>query len=577
MKFLLLNDNPVVNKLVTLSAQKTGDELVAAEGAEEIEAADYDLLIIDHAVYNTALLDAIREKITYRRALFIAPRGEEVPEGFDKVINKPFLPTDLVEFFSEQIIEANDETRLDLDNIESEQGDISSSTEEEVLPELAEEELIEELDLDLPEDMFETEEENVEEEGVEDLFDEKLLSDIEEDLSLDDLAGFDEQEGGILDEDELHEVQELLDDTDSTETDGLQTEEKVVGLKQESMDEVNDALADLDEKLGEDEGLDIDDEFLDDLLMEDDENEPAVTVDQQADQVEFDEPIGEIEPLSANKSDTAEEADMTAAPEEELPVNDLEELNDELSSELPSSEEPSQTISDVENVSSAVSIDEILSDDLEELHDELSEFPEELPQKTAASESESSAISSEEPHQFGTSDEAISLDEESPGAEAEAEIDMGDMANLEEEIENAVSTLSEEDLAQDIDEALLLDIVSSDTESEAEEMAASDGFEELDTLNERDLKIALGEAEESSMAEEAGASDAADEVATTLLQEDDRSADDDYEITASGAHDGLDALYALTKTLKKVLKDESAAAALQGMKINVNITFGDEN
>ena len=36
MKILLLNDNPVVNKLVTLSAQKTSDELEVVENPDNI-------------------------------------------------------------------------------------------------------------------------------------------------------------------------------------------------------------------------------------------------------------------------------------------------------------------------------------------------------------------------------------------------------------------------------------------------------------------------------------------------------------------------------------------------------------
>lgn len=44
MNILLLNDNPVVTKLVTLSAQKTSDELEIVGSVEEIQDGTYDLL-----------------------------------------------------------------------------------------------------------------------------------------------------------------------------------------------------------------------------------------------------------------------------------------------------------------------------------------------------------------------------------------------------------------------------------------------------------------------------------------------------------------------------------------------------
>lgn len=100
MRILLLNDNPVVRKLVALSAQKTKDDLHVVWSVDEIEHPAYDLLIIDDALYNDESFSLINQKITYKTSLLMATRGSATPAGFDKVINKPFLPTDLVELFS---------------------------------------------------------------------------------------------------------------------------------------------------------------------------------------------------------------------------------------------------------------------------------------------------------------------------------------------------------------------------------------------------------------------------------------------------------------------------------------------
>ena len=100
MRILLLNDNPVVRKLVALSAQKTKDDLSVVWSVDEIEHDVYDLVIVDDAYYSDEIMAALSEKITYKTNLLMATRGNAIPAGFDKVINKPFLPTDLVELFA---------------------------------------------------------------------------------------------------------------------------------------------------------------------------------------------------------------------------------------------------------------------------------------------------------------------------------------------------------------------------------------------------------------------------------------------------------------------------------------------
>ena len=96
MRILLLNDNPVVRKLVALSAQKTKDDLSVVWSVDEVQGDAYDLLIVDDAHYSDEAMSALKEKIQYTTSLLMATRGNAVPAGFDKVINKPFLPTDLV-------------------------------------------------------------------------------------------------------------------------------------------------------------------------------------------------------------------------------------------------------------------------------------------------------------------------------------------------------------------------------------------------------------------------------------------------------------------------------------------------
>ena len=60
MNILLLNDNPVVTKLVTLSAQKTGSEIFIASNIDEIQGESYDLIIVDEALYSLDLMDELK-------------------------------------------------------------------------------------------------------------------------------------------------------------------------------------------------------------------------------------------------------------------------------------------------------------------------------------------------------------------------------------------------------------------------------------------------------------------------------------------------------------------------------------
>jgi len=97
VKILLLNDNPVVTKLVTLSAQKTDDEVVPAHSLEEVPQGAYDLLVIDDALYDEESYAALKEKINFKKSLFICSREREGEGEFTATIKKPFLPTDMVE------------------------------------------------------------------------------------------------------------------------------------------------------------------------------------------------------------------------------------------------------------------------------------------------------------------------------------------------------------------------------------------------------------------------------------------------------------------------------------------------
>lgn len=274
MRILLLNDNPVVRKLVALSAQKTKDDLNVVWSADEIEHDKYDLLIVDDAHYSDDVMAVLKEKIVFERSLLMATRGNAIPAGFDHVINKPFLPTDLVELF------AGIENSLSKAALKEEESvvDTQSADLESMLEGLEDEESFDTLDLD---EMF----------------------DFEEPIELSDEVP-DTFKTNVLDHEEVQELQDLLDDTDEQESgdefilDDLEFEEQAINeiadlADEESADDLLDGM-DHFELEDDEKGLDA----LDDLILEEDiaESEAAVLSDEEFGDLELQiqEAVGEL-------------------------------------------------------------------------------------------------------------------------------------------------------------------------------------------------------------------------------------------------------------------------------------------
>lgn len=297
MKILLFNDNPVVRKLVALSAQKTKDELSVVWSIDEIGEGDYDLLIIDDAMYSDELFLSLKEVVTYKSTLLMATRGQSAPLGFDNVIHKPFLPTDLVDMFVqiEKKVTSQAKQENTVEPTENLEESVYAINLEDELPELS-----------LGEEGL-----NLEEIESFDLGD--LEGEI--DLSGDDLEEFDmlEEEAPqttILDQEEVQEVQNLLDDA---ENDDWNVEE---GIEVKPIEETFDAL---EQEAGEDAaGNDsFEDMGLDELLEEVKSNEPndddlelsAFEENELLDEEEFsfdDEPMNE--PTEPSEEDAFDEA-----------------------------------------------------------------------------------------------------------------------------------------------------------------------------------------------------------------------------------------------------------------------------
>ena len=280
MKILLLNDNPVVTKLVTLSAQKTDDEVTTVNSVAEISEGSYDLLVLDDAQYDEEGYVELQNKIKFKKSLFICSRDNTNEENFSATIKKPFLPTDLVEVLT------NLKKNLD------------------VVEDIPDKGVLEGLEI----------------EGLDDLDDELILDDEE----------FGES---VLDDEEAQKVKELLDDDLNLdydlsldledEADETIDEELLVQdseLDELAMDETLEDIA-LDDEVDLDLGeLNLEDDALADDILADD----ALKDDEKLTQSEYlPDEIVEAEEFEENLQTQIEDA------VEELSEEDLESEIDE--------------------------------------------------------------------------------------------------------------------------------------------------------------------------------------------------------------------------------------------------------
>jgi uncharacterized membrane protein len=300
VKILLLNDNPVVTKLVTLSAQKTDDTVEAAHSLDEVPSGSYDLLVIDDALYSKEDFEALKEKVKFKKSLFVCSREKENEEGFSAKIKKPFLPTDLVELFTN--------LKRNLDVVADENG----------AEEITEDELLEDLEL----------------EGLDDIegLDEELdLDDLDLDLEDEETAAGE----SVLDDEEAQKVKDLLEETQETQ----ESEEDLdldfdlaLDLEDEADADISEPEKDQDlEELGIDEN--IEDEAADISLDE------AVDLEMEELALEEDIPLEEAVSEEFAEEAPADIEEQIQEAVEELSDEDLEsEVDEETLLEIASNE-----------------------------------------------------------------------------------------------------------------------------------------------------------------------------------------------------------------------------------------------
>ncbi|EKK7142841.1 hypothetical protein PON57_000553 [Campylobacter coli] len=511
MKILLLNENPVVSRLISLSAKKMSYDF------EEINAYDenlghYDVIIVDSDT--PAPLKILKEKCD--KLIFLAPRNQSA--DIDALIlHKPFLPTDFLNLLNQENLKIADDTILPIEEAENPYANISLDLDGLNLDDLPDEntEDTQENKLSM--------EENLESLALDDMEEETNQKEIasentDKELNLDDLSlDEDQEENEASEQTTANHIEEKNEDEQALEVafqddildDKTSEENKEEFEIQEQDTQEQDANQDEQDKIEDTQELEDQVDNLNDDLVQDNENSEAQEV------------------IVNNNLDTKEEAEFEVSGKEEK--LEKTQSQDFITDDFPIVEEQERKIDfddipeDAEFLGQRKEEDEAVEDFLPVVEDQenLNEHDD---------FEEMSSLSTQDQ----IKEELAQLDE------LEYDIDSDDSIKVLEDFK-------EEPILDD------KDLPNNDEEIVVPKLEIND----FDSLKESDIQEALGEeistlednkSEKLKIKEDQLASEAGEEIVNELSQ------------SIAGA-------------ITSSIKDDTLKAALKGMNMNINISI----
>jgi uncharacterized membrane protein len=222
MKILLINNNPLVSRMLALCTRDEEFELVEVKSMDEIGEETYDLLFVDDASYADPV-DVLLDDGSIKQKVFISYSSEAV-KGFDETIKKPFLPSQIINVIeSVELTEVGDESleKHSIFPLSTEEAEIEEVEEiEEEAEDLAifslpvEDESEDEI-LELPEET-EIEEGKSEEKAEEPVI---FPLSIEDETQEEEIELLEEVDTEVLDSNEIEKIKALLEMDDEAEED----------------------------------------------------------------------------------------------------------------------------------------------------------------------------------------------------------------------------------------------------------------------------------------------------------------------------------------------------------------------
>ncbi|WP_300732267.1 hypothetical protein [uncultured Helicobacter sp.] len=432
MKFLLINTNQIVQKLVEITAKKAGVELKIITESSQLKDLKYDYAIVDDdclLLDKTTYLEALKDT----RKCLVYNKGAKRIDGFDDYVQKPFLPTTILEIITSQLscnvhiddgahnvshqasaditLNTLDDDLNKIDSLLADSDDLLLPNEESP----AEETLTESLDIlgnttNTLEEAGTAENEGLDIENLSNEVSNTSLEDTELDLSsLDELDNISDDialDTNLDTNEETEAKEESTDvlDLESSTMENIALDESLDNLDEEALEKETDAT--IDEEKVEKDG----DESLDDIALDVEDNQKLEKVEDS-----------QLAPNNEQSEETM--ADIT----ESSPDN-IEDMT-EMAQDDTAQTESSESLDELDNISDDIALDTNL---------DTNEETEAKEESTDVLDLESSTM------------ENIALDESLDNLDEEA---------LEKETD---ATIDEEKVEKDGDESL--DDVSADTE-----------------------------------------------------------------------------------------------------------------
>ncbi|ELS2466722.1 highly acidic protein [Campylobacter jejuni] len=530
MKILLLNENPVVSRLVSLSAKKMSYDFEELNAYSE-NLGNYDVIVVDSDT--PAPLKILKEKCD--RLIFLAPRNQNVEDIDAQILQKPFLPTDFLNLLNNK--DANKHTSIDLpmlSNDENPYADISLDLDNLNLDDLPDEnsldinsEGMEDLsfDDDAQDDnsnkTLETqnlEHDNLEQETIKEQTQEDTPIDL--DLTLED---------GESEKEDLSQEHTALDTEPSL--DELDDKNEEIE-KQELLDDSKTNTLEMQEELSESQD-DNSNKTLETQNLEHDNLEQETIKEQTQEDTPIDLDLT-LEDGESEKEDLSQEH---TALDTEPSLDELDDKNDE---DLEDNKELQANISDFDD------LPEVEEQEKEMDFDDLPEDAEFLGQAKYNEESEEN------------------LEEFAPVVEEDVQDEIDDFASnlsTQDQIKEELAQLDELDYGIDSDNSSkVLEDFKDEPNLDDKELGTNEeevvvpnlNISDFDTLKESDIQEALGE-EILEKNEEPIVSD---------VTKDDNSEEIVNELSQS-----------IAGAITSSIKDDTLKAALKGMNMNININI----
>ena len=205
MKILLINNNPLVSRMLALCTRDEEFVLDEVKSVDAIGEVAYDLLFVDDESY-VDQVDALLKEGSIRQKVFISYSADTVKD-FDETIKKPFLPSQILKVIENVDMREIWDTSLEKHSI------FPLATENESKNEEKEEKEEIPVIFSLPVDEDELQKEEMQEEGIE----AEAVGIEEDEVSIAEPELLEEPETEVLNSDEIEKIKALLEMDDESE------------------------------------------------------------------------------------------------------------------------------------------------------------------------------------------------------------------------------------------------------------------------------------------------------------------------------------------------------------------------